>query len=278
MFLCDNDLTKLVSGPNPIIQAVHRPADWYDKDSPVQPASIDLSVGRIHIPGTAPGNPGSELNPKSEHSLKPGETAVIATQEQFDLPADVLGIAFPPSRVSFKGILMTNPGHIDPGYRGPLRFTIINMGSQEFTVRQGDPVVSVLLFRLATPVRVDWLQRRGGSPAGYPKQEDIDKPSADFVDVSNRAKDIAAKEVAKAELKLRSWQVWLPLLTAVLVAFITVIPTWIRPGWKDPVSRVQADVQTLKATIDVASLKNRVDALERDFKASHSPAARGGTR
>jgi deoxycytidine triphosphate deaminase len=281
MFISDNHLTNLVDGPNPIIQAVRRPADWYDKDSPVQPASIGLSVGRIHIPGAAKGDPGSELSQKTEHSLKPGETAVIATQEQFSLPADVLGIAFPPSRVSFKGILMTNPGHIDPGYRGPLRFTMINMGSKDFFVRQGDPIVSVPLFRLAAPVRVDWLQRHGGNPAAYPKQEDINKPSADFVNVSNRAKEIATQEVAKAELKLRSWQVWLPLLTsifaALIVALITVVPTWIRPGWKEPVAQVQADVQTLKANMEVTSLKSRLDALEREFNASRNPASRGRT-
>jgi deoxycytidine triphosphate deaminase/outer membrane murein-binding lipoprotein Lpp len=278
MFLSDDHLINLVGGPDPIIKAVRRPADWDDKDSPVQPASIDLSVGRIHIPGTTEGDPGSEPNPKTEHSLKPGETAVIATQEQFNLPGDVLGIAFPPSRVSFKGILMTNPGHIDPGYRGPLRFTIINMGSQDFFVRQGDPIVSVLLFRLAAPVRVDWLQRHGGNPAGYPKKEDINKPSADFVNVNNRAKEIATKEVAKAELKLRFWGVAVPLLSAVIVAFIALIPTWYRPGWKEPVAQVQADVQTLKATIDVTSLKSRLDALERELKATRNPATRGGTR
>ncbi|HXH48092.1 MAG TPA: hypothetical protein VNM47_01850 [Terriglobia bacterium] len=278
MFLRDIDLTKLADGQRPTIEGVHRPADWYDKDSPVQPASIDLSVGRIHIPGTAEGDPGSELKPKKEHSLKPGETAVIATREQFNLPSDMLGIAFPPSKVSFKGILMTNPGHIDPGYRGPLRFTIINMGSQDFFVREGDPIVSVLVFRLAVPVQADWLRRHNGNPGEYPKQADINKPSADFVNVSNRAKEIAAREVAKAELNIKSWQVWVPLLTAILAALITVGTTLIRPAWKEPIAQVQADVKTLKDNMDFTSLKSRVDALERDLKASQSSAVRGGTR
>jgi deoxycytidine triphosphate deaminase/outer membrane murein-binding lipoprotein Lpp len=277
MFLSDNDLVRLVYGPSPIIQGVRQSAQPHGKDSPIQPSSVDLSVGRIHIPDTVAGAPGSELNPKMEHSLKPGETAVIATQEQFNLPADVLGVAFPPSRVSFKGILMTNPGHIDPGYRGPLRFTLINMSSQDFIVRQGDPIVSVLLFRLAAPVGADWLRRHDGNPGGYPSQEDIDKPSADFVNVSNRAKQIATEEVAKAELKLKSWQVLVPLVTAIVTALITVAVTWIRPAWKEPVAQIQADVQTLKTTIDVASVKSRVDALERELKAARDSAARGGT-
>ena len=177
MFLTDSNLIPLLSKADADVQGVRQPADWYSADSPVQPASVDLSIVRIHLPGTDKEEPGGELNPKTQHILKPGETAVIATQEEFNLPGDVLGLGFPPSRVSFQGILMTNPWHIDPGYRGPLRFTIINMGSQDYVVRKGDAIGSVLLFKLTAPAHAGWLQRHNGKPGGYPKQDDINKPA-----------------------------------------------------------------------------------------------------
>ena len=68
---------------------------------------------------------------------------------------------------------MTNPGHVDPGYAGPMRFSVINMGSQDYILRQGDEIVTMFLIELSGSAQRDWLMRHGGNPAGLPSQDDI---------------------------------------------------------------------------------------------------------
>src|SRR5438094_9876722 len=146
--LTDNDLAKEVTKKLPIIDNVP-PApggDWLASNSAVQPSSIDLHVGQIFLPETKEGDPGHENTPLDSYVLEAGHTAVVITRESFSLPNDIAGIGFPPDSVSSQGILMTNPGHIDPGYKGTLRFTLINMGRKRFSLRAGDSIVTVLLF------------------------------------------------------------------------------------------------------------------------------------
>ena len=110
--LKDDELLPHITGANPIALGLPTPANWYSVDSPVQPSSIDLRIGEIFLPGVRGKAPGGASNPLSGHILKSGQTAVVITLEELRMPGNLAGIGFPPSHVSFKGILMTNPGHI----------------------------------------------------------------------------------------------------------------------------------------------------------------------
>jgi len=61
---------------------------------------------------------------------------------------DLAGIAFPPASLSLKGLLTTNPGHIDPGYNGPLHLTVINMGRAPIALKAGERIMRVLFLVL----------------------------------------------------------------------------------------------------------------------------------
>jgi dCTP deaminase len=104
----------------------------YSETSLIQPASIDLHVGMIHLPGRDEDAPGGSRKALTRHTLGQGETAVIITTETLRLPRAIGGIVFPPNSLAFQGLLITNPGHIDAGYYGTLRFAVINMARKEF--------------------------------------------------------------------------------------------------------------------------------------------------
>jgi deoxycytidine triphosphate deaminase len=128
---------------------------WFDAESPIQACSVDLHIGKIFIPGKSGKDEGSQDSPLDLHTLESGQTAVVSTLEDLCLPHDISAIGFPPNRISVQGILMTNPGHIDPGYSGPMRFTIINMGKTHFVLRREDPIVTLLFMKLSQPVQKD---------------------------------------------------------------------------------------------------------------------------
>jgi dCTP deaminase len=262
--LKDDELIGHVSGTTPLITGVQQPANWYSNDSPIQPSSIDLHIGDIFLPGVKRDDPGGVLRPKIEHILRPGRTAVVLTQEEFRLPGHISGIGFPPSHVSFQGILMTNPGHVDPGYAGPMRFTVINMGSQDYILRKGDEIVTMLLIELSSSAQQDWLMQHGGSPAGPPTQDDIDRLSADFLDVDRRAAQISQRTVRDAELdiKIRQWRA--PIISALLVLLGTILGayfTWARPAWTE-LAEVKREIAILKASLELAGVKSKVEEIE----------------
>ena len=172
MILTDRELRGLIEKTeNGLLTGYDVPFDWDSKDSLVQPSSIDLHVGAIFRPGVKPGKPGSAGNPRSSISLKTGETAIVETKESINLPADYAALGFPPSSVSSQGLLMTNPGHVDPGYKGTLTFTVINMGREVFKLRPAVPIVTLFRFELrgtgwqglreASREAVEWAPWRG---------------------------------------------------------------------------------------------------------------------
>jgi len=109
------------------------PADPYASDSPIQPSSLDLTIGEIFVPPERV-EPGCLLRSEAleDYSLSQGQTALVYTQEVIKLAGKIGAFGFPPASVSSRGLLMTNPGHIDPGFEGKLSFTVINMARDRF--------------------------------------------------------------------------------------------------------------------------------------------------
>src|SRR5260370_40399115 len=216
--LRDFDLIANITAPAPavpFIEGVELPANPYSKDSPVQSSSIDLHIGKIYLPGVKEGDLGGAQNPKSDHVLKTGETAAVTTRETLHLPGNIAALGYPPSRVSFKGLLMTNPGHVDPGYEGVMRFTVINMAKDPYPLERGKEIVTLLLFSMDQAAHADWRQR---NPEGsrLPTQAQINRLAEDFVNVESRAKKIAKKKGVQ-------WTLIVTILASILVALLQAL-------------------------------------------------------
>ena len=113
---------------------------------------MDLHIGDIFLPGVSDNDLGSHKKPLTQYPLPEGHTAVVVTAETLHLKGSIGAFGFPPSSVSFQGLLTTNPGHVDPGYSGRLRFAVINMGKATYTLRRGAIIASLFFF--------DWTGRR----------------------------------------------------------------------------------------------------------------------
>lgn len=283
--LKDDELLAYINTPNPMIKGIDPPADWYSADSPVQSSSIDLRIGSIFLPGKQRDDPGGESRPMAEHILEPGQTAIVTTLEEFSLPGSMAGIGFPPSTVSFRGILMTNPGHIDPGYAGRMRFTLINMGNGGYPLKRKEVIVTVLLFELSAPAQRNWVQRRSGNAAASPTQDNIDRLSADFMDIKNRADEIAKKAVAAADLAFKKSEArvkWWGIITPILVVFVAgVFSLWqlyAKPSWEKPIEDVKKEIAVLKASLDLSDIRSKVDEHDRILKGTKEVPQSSGAR
>lgn len=173
----------------------------------VEPASIDFRIGRIIVPGS----PDATGTPKQFHTLHQGATAAVLTLEQFKLPAGIGAITFPPSRVAFRGLLVTNPGHIDPGYEGPMRFMVINMGRDPYELRVGDAIATVMLFR---------TEEDAAKPYENSKvvADFVPPMSPDFLDITSRAEEAAKEAVSSVRKSVIGW-----VAGAFLVPYMAVV-------------------------------------------------------
>jgi dCTP deaminase len=259
MFLSDAQLQqRLTESPELFDGLKWEPDDW-SESAAVQPASVDLTIGNIYVPGTEDDKPGSPSRPRDAWSLDAGQTAVVTTAEVCNLPAELGAFGFPPSSVSSKGLLMTNPGHVDPGYSGTMSFTVINMGQERFVLHRGDPIVTLLVFELAAPAHCDWRTRNAALPPRKPgavSVDTLDGLSSDFLDISRRVHKAASSE----ELKTRRWSIVAPIAVTAISAFVLAWTT--QQSQNDEVDRLRERTATLESRLDALRLDQRVKALE----------------
>jgi dCTP deaminase len=254
--LVDHQINELLVGPQPL--ATHVPQnDYQGATSRIQAASLDLSIGGIFIPGTDPEKPGGAYTPLNEFSLAQGHTAVIRTKEELHLGPQLAGIAFPPASLSLKGLLMTNPGHIDPGYHGPLHLTVINMSRLPFGLKISDRIIRVLFVELGDEPDAPYNMRHPNVlPTSPITPELLERLSIDFLDVEKRASDIVDVAVRKAQLSAMA----IPIVVAVITLIGSVLAANLL---------VKSDIQKLGERVagveSKQTLEDRVHKLEEGF-------------
>jgi|HigsolmetaAR201D_1030396.scaffolds.fasta_scaffold17154_2 deoxycytidine triphosphate deaminase len=159
--LTNEEIKKLVAGGKLISNA--HPACF-------QPCSYDLRIGSIFRDGQVIDDKHARRN--EQISLAPGEVITMTTLEELDLPPDIAATAHAINAQSSEGLLVLNPGHVDPGYRGPLTVMAINMRRVPFVVSREDKIFTVVFQRLSGPANPAYVNR---SETRADKERDLNK-------------------------------------------------------------------------------------------------------
>ncbi len=217
MFLRDEDIKALIA-TNAIENVSDMTSDEDGSKSPIQPSSFDVSIGKIYVPGKFPEELGGVENPLTKnHTLAPGETAIVETAEILHLPEDVGSFGFPPTSVSNVAVLITNLGHIDPGYDGTIRFTLVNMGKNAYSLKARDVIHTMLFFKLNEAPKKCFRDRNPSISTINGLQgvnaELLSSLNTDFLNVGERASNAAKIAVNK---QIPRWS----MLTTIAVALI----------------------------------------------------------
>lgn len=100
-----------------------------------------VNIRRIHKDATVPykahvDDAGLDLCSIEDKVIKAGESALLATGIQLELPSGTEAQIRPRSGLALKHSLtvLNSPGTIDAGYRGELKIILINHGKSDFTV------------------------------------------------------------------------------------------------------------------------------------------------
>ena len=164
-------------------------------------------------------------------TIPPGQFGLLVTREIVFVPNYAIGFISIRAGIKFQGLVNVSGFHVDPGFRGPLKFAVYNAGSKDITLDQ-DQRVFMLWFAdlneetpdpyppvhaapsIITSKDVDKLKGEVASPAELKKQVDEIKHDYD-------------KRLQSAELK----QTILQWFAGALI--LLILGTMLRTGWFD---------------------------------------------
>ena len=110
---------------------------------------MDSDAG--YVPAYAhEGDAGLDLRAVEDYVIQPGESAMVRTGLNCEIPRWHVGLVFPRSGLGSKGITMRNAvGVIDSGYRGEVRCALWNTTGEPFEVHRGDRICQMVIVPYA---------------------------------------------------------------------------------------------------------------------------------
>ena len=171
MILSDADILRRLEAGDLVVE----PLD--DPDLQIQPASIDLRLGReflefkrANIPCI---HPDSEqevdeyveetvIEDGDEFILHPGDFVLGTTKERVEIPADLL--AHVEGRSSFGRlavVIHATAGVVDPGYCGQITLELSNLGTAPVALKPGTRISQLIFTELKTEAERPYGEGRG---------------------------------------------------------------------------------------------------------------------
>jgi dCTP deaminase len=227
----------------------------------IQSSSVDLTASRMYVPDSI-----KKINKVPNISslavgqcmIEAGETIVIELAEDIKIGKEFGGILMPPNSLTKNGIIMTNPGHIDPGYSGKLTVCLINMGKDATPLEPKSVVATLLLFNLSSTSA--GYQRGPGKGANLTQ---LSKLSKDFANISERSYSSIRKAI------------WLHLATALVIASLGIaVLALVVPGLQAAFSgQLEAKYNESRNGEAIKKLENQLEALQNQLakRAASSP-------
>ena len=171
MILSDVDIARRLSSGDLVIEPLS------DPDLQIQPASVDLRLGReflefqrTNIPCI---HPTSErevseyvretvVEEGEEFVLHPGDFVLGTTEERVEIPPDLIAHVEGRSSLGRLAVVVhATAGLCDPGYRGQITLELSNLGSAPVALTPGMRISQLTFTELKTPAERPYGSERG---------------------------------------------------------------------------------------------------------------------
>ncbi|QGA83615.1 dCTP deaminase [Halomicrobium sp. LC1Hm] len=187
MILSDTDILRRLEAGDLVIE----PLD--DIDLQVQPASVDLRLGReflefqhANIPCIHPNSEQETeeytdrvtVEDDDEYILHPGDFVLGTTHERVEIPADLIAHVEGRSSLGRLAIVVhATAGLCDPGYEGQITLELSNLGTAPVALSPGMRISQLTFTELKTPADRPYGEERGSKYQGQsgPQASKIEK-------------------------------------------------------------------------------------------------------
>jgi dCTP deaminase len=151
--------------------------------------AYELSLGPEIIISTDPNATKQKLEAGEQFGIPPGQFALLLTEEIVNIPKTAIGFISVRFTIKRQGLINVSGFHVDPGYKGRLKFAVYNAGSKTIPLARGDRVFMIWFSDLSdatndlyksdtlavnqiTSQDAGYLQGEVSSPAALKKQLD----------------------------------------------------------------------------------------------------------
>lgn len=123
-------------------------------------------------------------------SIKPGEFVLLITNEEIDLPSDIM--AFISMRFDYKqkGLVNVSGFHVDPNFHGKIIFSAYNASPKDIIIKNGEPMFMIFFQRIiishSDKKEMDKNKRQGYDSIPANMIEQIQGKSATLASNANR--------------------------------------------------------------------------------------------
>jgi len=171
MILSDADILRRLEAGDLVVE----PLD--DPDIQIQPASVDLRLGReflefqhANIPCIHPNAEGevaeyveeTEVQEGGEYILHPGDFVLGTTYERVEIPDDLIAHVEGRSSLGRLAIVVhATAGLCDPGYKGQITLELSNLGTAPVALTPGMRISQLTFTELKTPADRPYGAERG---------------------------------------------------------------------------------------------------------------------
>lgn len=171
MILSDADIRRRLEAGDLVIEPID------DPDLQIQPASVDLRLGReflefqrANIPCI---HPGSErevseyvsetvIQEGEEFVLHPGDFVLGTTRERVEIPPDLLANVEGRSSLGRLAVVVhATAGLCDPGYRGQITLELSNLGTAPVALTPGMRISQLVFTEMKNPAERPYGSDRG---------------------------------------------------------------------------------------------------------------------
>lgn len=106
----------------------------------VKHGAYELAVGaEAFITSVATGTK-QALGAADQVIIPPGQFGLLLTEEVVAVPGDAIGFISIRASIKFHGLVNVSGFHVDPGFKGRLKFAVFNAGSRNIVVSRGEPI------------------------------------------------------------------------------------------------------------------------------------------
>lgn len=185
--------------------------------------AYELSLGKEYYTTSEGTRTKKKLTDGEQLSIEPGQFALLTTDETVNIPAKNLCFISIKAGIKFRGLVNVSGFHVDPGYKGRLKFSVYNAGSQSINITHGKPLFMIWFAEFDAITKDTYNGKNGGDEAITSDDVmkltgDVPSPAQLYDELKETKRRIDVLEGLK-KTKAEFWRNFIIAITAVIFSF-----------------------------------------------------------
>lgn len=236
------------------------------KEERLQNASYELTLGdEVYTNNDETKTILSSTNPQFE--IRPGQFAVLITNEEISITQKHIGFISLKFGFKFRGLVNISGFHVDPGFKGKLKFSVYNAGSQSIILDRGAPYFVLWISELKSDLDEKNLYNGTHQGQNSINANDIMKIKGEIASPNGLLEQIRALETRiETESEWRRWG--LRIIIGLLIALVVkMLWDWgdYKRGYSDAVQHIKS--KNIESTNLIEKINEQTEKkVEKMFK------------